>query len=156
MLRVNRQTDYAIRVVLALSKRPQGTRIATSKLRREMLVPPAFLQRIVANLANNGFINTQLGRDGGITLAHLPSEITLLQVLELFEGSLILSDCVADPKSCPFGATCPVNRRWERLRNMMREELGHTTFEDLVQDAITLGDNVTNGLLTVTDSGTEK
>ena len=66
MLKINRQTDYAVRVILALSKKPQGTRISTSEIGREMLIPPALLQRIVAELANGGFINTQAGRDGGI------------------------------------------------------------------------------------------
>jgi len=151
MLRINRQTDYAIRVVLALSKRPRGLRVATSEIRDEMQVPPAFLQRIVAALANNGFIVTQLGRDGGMTLSRLPSEITLLQVIEVFEGTIFLSACVEDIYTCPFGLKCPVNRRWDRLRNLMREELNRTTFEELVHDAAALGEHVTNSLLTVVD-----
>ncbi len=138
MLRINRQTDYAIRVVLALAKKPAGIRVATAEIRKEMLIPPAFLQRIVATLARNGFITTQPGRDGGILLARPPAEINLLQLVEAFEGPFVLSDCVADPYSCPFGATCPVNRRWDRLRNLMRAELESATFADLVQDAIAL------------------
>ena len=70
MFRVNRQTDYAVRVVLALSKKPQGTRISTSEIGREMLIPPALLQRIVAELASGGFIETQAGRDGGHHQTH--------------------------------------------------------------------------------------
>ena len=94
MLRINRQTDYAVRVVLALSKREKGRLFPTAEIGREMLIPPVLLQRIVAELANGGFINTQVGRDGGISLAHDPNQITLLQVVEQFEGELYLSDCV--------------------------------------------------------------
>ena len=50
MFRVNRQTDYAVRVVLALAKKPQGTRLPTSEIGREMLIPPSLLQRIVAEV----------------------------------------------------------------------------------------------------------
>ena len=144
MLRINRQTDYAIRVVLALAKKPQGTRIPTSEIQREMLIPPSLLQRIVAELASGGFVSTLAGRDGGITLAHHPSEITLLQVVEAFEGPIILSDCVEDRSSCPFGPTCPVNRRWERLKNLIREELARTSFEELANDVITTDEKVPN------------
>ena len=112
MFRVNRQTDYAVRVVLALSKKPHGTRLPTSEIGREMLVPPSLLQRIVAELANGGFIETQAGRDGGISLAHLPSEITLLQIVEHFEGTIILSDCILKQGDCPFENKCPVNCQW--------------------------------------------
>lgn len=135
MFRVNRQTDYAVRVMLALSKKPQGTRLPTSEIGREMLIPPALLQRIVAELASKGFIETQAGRDGGISLAHLPSQINLLQIVELFEGPLILSDCILKEGDCPFENRCPVNCQWKRLSDLLRDEMSRITFEQLVDDS---------------------
>ena len=135
MLRINRQTDYAVRVILALSKKAAGKRFPTSEIGREMLIPPALLQRIVAELAGGGFIHTQAGRDGGITLAHEPKQITLLQVVEHFEGELYLSDCVLKPGECPFDTRCPVHCQWIRLKNMLRNEMARITFEQLVEEA---------------------
>ncbi|MCB0119694.1 MAG: Rrf2 family transcriptional regulator [Anaerolineales bacterium] len=143
MFRVNRQTDYAVRVVLALSKKPQGTRLPTSEIGREMLIPPSLLQRIVAELANGGFIETQAGRDGGISLAHLPSEITLLQIVEHFEGTIILSDCVLKQGDCPFENKCPVNCQWKRLSDMLRTEMSNVTFEQLVKDGHLIENSIT-------------
>ena len=40
MLRINRQTDYAVRVILALAKRSEGTRLSTGEIQQEMLIPP--------------------------------------------------------------------------------------------------------------------
>ena len=127
MLRINRQTDYAVRVILALSKKEEGKRVSTSEVGREMLIPPALLQRIVAELASGGFILTQAGRDGGITLAHSPKQITLLQIVEHFEGELYLSDCILKPGECPFELRCPVHCQWVRLKNMLRDEMSRTT-----------------------------
>ena len=138
MLKINRQTDYAVRIVLFLAKREQGARVPTSEIQREMLIPPALIQRIVADLSAGGFVTTQAGRDGGITLAHLPAELTLLQVVEYFEGPIFLSDCVVKPEECPFSTLCPVTRRWARLKNIIREELERTTFAELVEDAQTI------------------
>ncbi len=135
MLKINRQTDYAVRVVLALSKKPQGTRVSTSEIGREMLIPPALLQRIVAELANSGFINTQAGRDGGISLAHEPKNISLLQIVEHFEGTLYLSDCVLKPGECPFDKRCPVHCQWVRLKNLLRDEMARVSFQQLVEEA---------------------
>jgi Rrf2 family protein len=134
MFRVNRQTDYAVRVLLALAKKPQGTRISTQEIGREMLVPRVLVQRIVASLAGGGFIVTQAGRDGGISLAHLPSQITLLQVVEHFEGPIVLSDCILKQGDCPFELKCPVSCQWKRLSDLLREEMARTTFEQLVED----------------------
>lgn len=135
MLRINRQTDYAVRVTLALSKKPLGARFSSAEVGREMLVPPALMQRIVAELASGGFINTQAGREGGIMLARPPKEITLLQVVEHFEGELYLSDCILKPGECPFERKCPVHCQWVRLKNLLRNEMSHITFEQLVEES---------------------
>ncbi len=68
MLKINRQTDYAVRVLLALAKQPEGTRLSTAAIQQEMLIPPAFMMRIVAQLAKTGLLNTFPGRDGGLML----------------------------------------------------------------------------------------
>ncbi|MBI2333171.1 MAG: Rrf2 family transcriptional regulator [Chloroflexi bacterium] len=134
MFRVNRQTDYAARVVLALSKKPQGTRVSTAEIGREMLIPPSLLQRIVAELSNGGFIKTQPGRDGGISLAQAPNQITLLQIVEWFEGTLVISDCILKQGDCPFEDRCPVSCQWKRLNDLMRDEMSRINFEQLMED----------------------
>ena len=134
MLKINRQTDYAVRVILSLSKKEMGKRFSTSEIGQEMLIPPALLQRIVAELSSGGFIVTQAGRDGGISLARNPNEITLLQVVEQFEGELYLSDCVLKPGECPFEIRCPVHCQWVRLKNLLRDEMSRITFEQLVEE----------------------
>lgn len=56
MLKINRQADYAVRVVLALAKLDEGARISSADIRREMLIPTALMARIVAQLARKGLI----------------------------------------------------------------------------------------------------
>jgi Rrf2 family nitric oxide-sensitive transcriptional repressor len=136
MFRVNRQTDYAVRVVLALAKMPQGTRMTTAEIGQQMLIPPSLLQRIVAGLANGGFIKTQPGRDGGLTLAFLPDQITLLQIVEHFEGPLVISDCILKEGDCPFENKCPVSCQWWYLNDLLRNEMKRITFQQLVDDGI--------------------
>ncbi len=143
MLRINRQTDYAVRVILALSKKGTSKRVPTAEIGHEMLIPPSLLQRIVAELAGGGFILTQAGRDGGITLARAPKEITLLEVVEHFEGELYLSDCVLKPGECPFDRKCPVHCQWVRLKNILRDEMARITFEQLVEEGSLIESNLT-------------
>jgi len=134
MLRINRQTDYAVRVILSLSKREAGKRVSTSEIGHEMLIPPSLLQRIVAELASGKFINTQAGRDGGISLAYDPKDISLLQIVEHFEGELYLSDCVLKTEECPFEKKCPVHCQWIRLKNLLRDEMARISFQQLVEE----------------------
>lgn len=131
MFRANRQTDYAIRMILSLAKREVGTRTSTSEIQKEMSIPHSFAQRIVADLARGAFIQTFPGRDGGVTLARPAHEINLRQLVEHFEGVLFDSNCEHLGKSCPFNMDCPICLQWKHLQKTMMNELEQVNFEDL-------------------------
>lgn len=136
MLRLTRHTDYAIRTLLALAERAEGAVVPTATIRQEMLIPPALAIRVVADLARLGFIVTFPGRDGGIQLARPPAEITLLQVVEAFEGPIHVSECIEGKVTCPFELHCPVRRRWARVDERIRAELAQITFQELAEEAL--------------------
>lgn len=138
MLKINRQTDYAVRVLLALAKRGEGTRLSSATIQREMLIPKALMSRIVAQLSRYGLINTFPGREGGLMLPRSASEITLRDVVEAFEGPILLSEClqVKGEDDCPFQSNCPVRSKWGRVQVVMLREMAAITFESLAQDAL--------------------
>ncbi len=138
MLRINRQTDYAVRVVLALAKQAEGTRLSTAAIQREMLIPPALMMRIVAQLAKAKLLKTFPGRDGGLTLPRPAAQISLKDVVEAFEGPILLSQClqVTGEDDCPFQISCPVRTKWSRLQVAMMREMASISFEDLAQEAL--------------------
>jgi Rrf2 family protein len=144
MLQINRQTDYAVRVVLALAKHPRGTRLASGIIQREMLIPKAFMSRIVAKLAANGLVETFAGREGGLELPRPASEITLRDVVDAFEGPILLSECLTSKgeDDCPFRVGCPVSNKWGRVQVAMMREMAAITFESLAQEAAGIPLNV--------------
>jgi len=137
MLKINRQTDYAVRVVLALAQRGEDTRMSSADIQKEMLIPKAFMARIVAQLSREDLVKAFPGRDGGLMLPRSASQITLKDVVEAFEGSILLSECmqVKGEDDCPFQSNCPVRSKWGRVRVAMMREMASITFEDLAQEA---------------------
>jgi Rrf2 family protein len=138
MLKINRQTDYAVRVVLALAQRGEGTRLSSADIQKEMLIPKAFMTRIVAQLSREGLVNTFPGRDGGLMLPRPASQITLKEVVEAFEGPILLSECmqVKGEDDCPFQSNCPVRSKWGRVQVAMMREMASISFEDLAKEAL--------------------
>lgn len=136
MLKINRQTDYAVRVVLALAKRGVGTRLSTADIQQEMLIPKAFMTRIVAQLSREGLVSTFPGREGGLSLPRPAAKITLKDVVDAFEGPILLSECmqVKGEDDCPFQSNCPVRTKWGRVQVAMMREMASITFEDLVKE----------------------
>ena len=138
MLKINRQTDYAVRVILALAKEGEGARFSSGQIQRQMLIPPALMSRIVAQLARAGLVNTFPGREGGLMLPRPASQITLKDVVEAFEGPILLSECLQakGEEDCPFRADCPVRSKWGRVQAAMLREMAAITFESLAQEAL--------------------
>lgn len=135
MLRINRRTDYAIRVMLSLAKRNEGERLSTRQIQEEMLVPHAFLQRIIADLSRRKLIHTYPGPSGGLQLARSASTISLRDIYEAIEGTLLISDCLEGPGECPLDKTCSVRPRWDRLQMLIVKELESITLDQLAKDA---------------------
>lgn len=146
MLKINRQTDYAVRVVLALAKQGQGARLSSGEIQRDMQIPATMMPRIVALLAHCGLVNTFPGRDGGLMLPRPAAQITLRDVVEAFEGPILLSEClqVAKEEDCPFQSDCPVRSKWGRVQTAILRELASITFESLARESAGLPVGIPN------------
>ena len=98
---LGRQTDYAARIVLHLSCLEPGARVTAAQIAEMRLIPAAFIKRIVSRLSAVGIVATMRGSKGGLALARKASEISLLEVVEAFEGPLSLNACVPEPGGVP-------------------------------------------------------
>lgn len=135
MFRINRRTDYAIRVMLCLAGRPPGSRLPTQTVQQEMRIPRPYLQRIIADLSRAELLRTYAGPGGGLELA-LPREaIHLRRIWEAIEGPLRISDCLEGPQACPLESGCPVNRHWLRLQSLIAQALESVTLAELALEA---------------------
>lgn len=135
MFRINRRTDYSVRVMLALAKRPFGERLSTRAIQDEMLIPRSFLQRIIADLSRADLLATYPGPNGGLQLSRPAEQITLRHIWEAIEGELLISDCLKAPGECPLNSGCPVRSRWVRLQSMIVHELERTNLAELAAEA---------------------
>lgn len=135
MFKINRRTDYAVRVGLALAQRPAGSRIPTRAIQEQMLIPRPFLQRIIAELCRAGLLLTYPGPTGGIQLARPAEQISLKDIIVAMQGQVCISDCIAAPGECPLSSDCPVRQRWGRLQAVILTELAKTSLHDLAWEA---------------------
>jgi Rrf2 family protein len=133
MMRINRRTDYAVRVMLALARQKE-IRLSTNTIQEQMLIPRAFLLRIIADLSKAGLIETYPGPKGGVQLARQPEDINLKDVWEAIEGPLLISECLENPQDCPLNPQCPVNSRWGRIQKMFVEELEAATMSSMAAE----------------------
>lgn len=136
VFRINRKTDYAVRVMLCLAKRPFGARLSTQTIQDEMQTPHAFLQRVIADLSKADLIHTYPGPNGGVQLARPAHHINLRHIWEAIEGPLLISECIEKPGDCPLNPGCPVRSHWTRLQFTIIRELDSTHLDQLAEEAL--------------------
>lgn len=124
-------TDYAIRSILYLAL---VERMATaSEVAEKMQIPKQYLVTTSRKLKEAGLIAAAPGVSGGYFLARPPEQITLLDIIEVTEGTIRLNRCLEHDQYCSRFATehCPVRQVYEGLQSTVEGLLGSVTIAEL-------------------------
>ena len=88
MLVITTKSPYAVRALAELARRGQTTPVPIGEIARSRDIPVQFLEGLFATLRRSGILQSQRGVKGGYSFAKPPSEITVLEVVQLLEGEL--------------------------------------------------------------------
>jgi Rrf2 family transcriptional regulator, cysteine metabolism repressor len=88
VLVITTKSPYAVRALSELARRGQSTPVPIGEIARARDIPVQFLEGLFATLRRAGILQSQRGVKGGYSFARPPSEITVLEVVELLEGEL--------------------------------------------------------------------
>jgi Rrf2 family protein len=130
-MRLTRQGDYAVRVMLDLATHGTDTPVTRAQIQARQRVPAAYLAKTIQALARAGLVRTRPGANGGVSLGRAPDRVTLLRVIEAVEGPIELNRCVVEPDACARDRSCPVHPVWLRLQALLRRELDALTIAAL-------------------------
>jgi Rrf2 family protein len=131
MIGINRQTDYAARIILHLACLEQGAQASIAEIAKQRLLPVPFVRRLVARLVKNGILKTARGAAGGIRLARPAERISLLDVVNAMEGGIVLNRCVDAVSFCPLSVRCPVQKAWTDATQLLERHLASINFSVL-------------------------
>ena len=93
-MRVSTRGRYALRFLIDLAERESRGYISLKEVADRQSVSKKYLEQIVPVLNIAGLLKTNRGYRGGYTLARPASEITVADVLEATEGSLMPVPCL--------------------------------------------------------------
>ena len=120
MLVITTKSPYAVRALSELARRGQSTPVPIGEIARARDIPVQFLEGLFASLRRAGILQSQRGVKGGYSFARPPSEITVLEVVELLEGEL----------GTDAAANGPV---WTDAVGAVRGVLGGATIADVAE-----------------------
>ncbi len=130
---ITRKAEYAIVALVAMARQYGDEYVSSRQLAAQAGVPANLIAQIVAELKRAGWVDAQRGPNGGIRLAHDPRQITLRHVIELIDGPLGLTRCLAGKGSCEGGDSCQLRGIWAEAQSKMLEVLESVSIDDLAR-----------------------
>lgn len=132
-MRLSTRTRYGMRILVQIASDCRGQECVRGHVVAEKQgISDAYLEQILIPLKTAGFVRTVRGRNGGYALNTDPESITVLDIIEMFEGRIKLADCQPEGKGCERVAYCPMSDVWQRLAEGVRTEAAKITLAELM------------------------
>lgn len=129
-MRLALHTDFALRTLMFLAAR--GNRANIGEIAEFFGISRDHLAKVAQRLAREGFVRSLRGVGGGLELARPAEQITIGEVIERFEGSMHLLDCVVIDHVCRIQPGCALRSVLAEAERIQREYLGSIRLSDVV------------------------
>ena len=139
---ISKRCEYALRALIDIGIAQEFGRplLSISDLARHERIPVKFLEQILLQLREAGYLRSTRGRNGGYSLAQPAASIHMGDVTRLIDGPLAPIRCVSRtayaPCSCPDEEHCGLRMLMLDVRNAVSSVLDRHTLADVV--AVTL------------------
>jgi len=120
VLVITSKSPYAVRALSELARRGDAVPVPIGDLARARDIPVQFLEGLFATLRRAGILQSQRGVKGGYSFARAPSDVTIMEVVDLLEGEL----------GAEAAANGPV---WTEAADAVRSVLSATTIADVAE-----------------------
>ncbi len=127
---VTQKCHYALKAVFALAQKlnePQPVKIA--QIAEEQDIPARFLEVILSQLKQGGFVESRRGNEGGYRLAMRPHDISVGNIVRFVDGPNLLAENhgpLADSEDI-------FNQVWRQASHSMFEMLDKISITDLIE-----------------------
>ena len=134
-MQLSMRTDYALRALFTLADHYGGDPVSIPELARRNHVPKRFLEHIMLELKQGGWVSSVVGKYGGYLLARSPERITVGEVVRSFDGYLAPLPCVSvtNYKCCSQESVCRFRHLMLKTRNAVARLMDEASLADVAR-----------------------
>lgn len=138
-MKLSKRGEYGLRALIDIGLAHELGRdlLQLSELAESEKIPTKFLEQIVLDLKQGGFLESVRGKYGGYRLARPAKEIIAGQVIRYLDGPLAPIGCVSQTAyercTCPDEAHCGLRMLMLDVRNSIANILDRYSLADVVE-----------------------
>jgi Rrf2 family protein len=134
---LSKKTRYAMLALTNLASKYGDGAIQIGDIAKMENIPQRFLESILLELKKLGILGSKLGKSGGYYLIKSPEEVSLLDVIRHFEGTIALMYCVSEKayqpcEFCKIEETCKIRNVFKKIRDNTFDILQEATLASLI------------------------
>jgi Rrf2 family protein len=133
-MKLTARSEYALLALVYLARQTKNEYISIDTIAKAQGIPPKFLEQLMLALKRAHFVHSTKGQHGGYALAKLPKEITLAEVIRLFDGALAPTESVSENfyESTPIEKERKLTRVFKDVRDYVSQKLEKTSIADVM------------------------
>jgi Rrf2 family protein len=142
---LTKRGKYGLKALSALAALPPGQLALVGDIAEANTIPRKFLDAILGELRNAGFVQSRKGKAGGYALARPAEQIMIGHIVRVLDGPLAPIPCASKTRYQPCTdcdvETCNLRHLMLEVRNAMAEVLDHTSLAQFRSQAGALADD---------------
>jgi Rrf2 family protein len=133
---LTKKGKYGLKAMMHLAGRPPGEPSLVNEIAETNHIPKKFLDTILGELRNAGFVNSKKGKGGGYTLAKPPQHIMVGHIIRILDGPLAPIQCASKSSyrrcdDCDDEGRCGVRLLMLEAREAIAAVLDNRTLADM-------------------------
>ena len=111
---------------------PKAKAVKGKEIVRKQKITEPYMEQIMIKLRKAGWVITERGCCGGYRLNAAPSQVSILNLIELFEGPLELVSCCSK-EECKRMTSCQMKLPWLMLAESFKEKAAEMTLDKIIE-----------------------
>lgn len=132
-MKLSTRSRYGARILVDLALNSNEGPVQIGEISKRQDISVKYLEQLIRPLKQAKMVTSVRGPKGGHLLAKKPQNITLGQVVRLFEGHSELVECISNPEKCAMSHDCQVRLAWKDATRVLYEKLDNTTIAELME-----------------------
>jgi len=113
MLRISKLTDYAILLMVELTR--DGEMLSAHALAERIHVEIPTASKVLKLLAGDGLLESYRGANGGYRVSRQAGNISVAEVIAAIEGPIAMTECSVEEGLCSQEDSCELRGNWQRI-----------------------------------------
>ena len=129
---LTKTSELAIHSLLYLAQKPAGYLLNPSEIAEQLEESQTYISKVLRMIAQGGLVRSRRGVAGGFELVRQPRDITLLDIVEICQGTIPGNYCGRASVS-DVGKTCGYHQAMHDLRDSTRAALARWNLEQILK-----------------------